>query len=556
MYPTVSDVLALPVIRRGRPTLVAGRAGTDHRVRWVHAAEVADIAHLLQGGELVLTTGIALPDDNPALTRYVDELAGVGAAGLVVELVRRWRGGLPQALVIAADRRALPLVTLSEETRFVSVTEAVIALIRDAQLAELRAAEQVHETFTALTVSGAEPAEVLREVARTARLPVVLETLSHDVLAYDSAGADPTALLADWRTRSKAVTVPKRTGYHQESGWLVTVVGARGDDWGRLVLMCPEPPQHPQVVVVERAASALAVHRLLARDRETLERQTHRTLLTELLAPGALPADLTTRAAALGIPLEGRTLVGLAVRPRTAQASLAPALAAQELLRDLADATALAARRAAVPALVGVVDDTSVRALIAIDDENVGPVLRRVARGIHHAVEPNPRALPVVVAVGTTVDAVVDARRSLVEAAHVAQAALRTNDNRDYHRLDDVRLRGLLHLLREDERLVSFAARELGPLLARDEHAGSRLVDALRHYCEHGGNKSAAAGSAHLSRTAYYQQLARIEQVLGVSLEDPESMLSLYVALLAMDVDGTHPASEQSVRSRSQRWTQ
>jgi purine catabolism regulator len=534
MYPTVADVLALPVMRRGRPTLVAGRGGTDNRVRWVHAAEVADIAHLLQGGELVLTTGIALPDDNPALTRYVDELAGVGAAGLVVELVRRWRHGLPPALVIAADRRALPLVTLSEETRFVSVTEAVIALIRDAQLAELRAAEQVHETFTALTVSGAEPAEVLREVARSARLPVVLETLSHDVLAYDSAGTDPTTLLADWRARSRAVTVRERTGYHAQNGWLVTVVGARGDDWGRLVLLCPEQPLHPQVVVVERAASALAVHRLLARDRETLERQTHRTLLTELLVPGALPADLTTRAAALGIPLEDRTLVGIAVRPRTA-ASPAPALAAQELLRDLADATVLAARRASVPALVGAVDDTSVRALITIDLSSVEATLRRLAKGIHDAVEPNPRALPVVVAVGTTVGSVVDARRTLVEAAHVAQAALRGNDRRDYHRLADVRLRGLLHLLREDERLVAFAERELGPLLARDAAAGSRLVEALRYYCEHGGNKSAAAAAAHLSRTAYYQQLGRVEQVLGVSLEDPESMLSLYVALLATE---------------------
>jgi purine catabolism regulator len=549
MYPTVSDVLALPVVRRGRPTVVAGGAGLGNGVRWVHAAEIADIAHLLQGGELVLTTGIALPDDGPALTRYVDELAGVGAAGLVVELVRRWSDTLPAALILAADRRSLPLVTLAEETRFVVVTEAVIALIRDAQLAELRAAEQVHETFTALTVSGAEPAEVLREVARTARLPVVLETLSHDVLAYDSAGMDPTALLADWRARSRKVAMRERTGYDSDSGWLVTVVGARGDDWGRLVLVCTEPPEHPQVVVVERAASALAVHRLLARDRETLERQTHRTLLTELLAPGALPTDLTTRASALGVPLERRILVGVAVRPRTAEADL-PALAAQELLRDIADATALAARRAAVPALVGAVDDVSVRALIAVDrpgtasDERaeaiVTPVLRRLATGIHRAVRPNPRALPVVVAVGTTVGAVVHARRTLAEAAHVAQAALRTGDERSYHRLADVRLRGLLHLLREDERLAAFAERELGPLLARSDRAGARLLDALRHYCERGGNKSAAAAAAHLSRTAYYQQLARIEQILGVSLEDPESMLSLYVALLAVDA-GARP---------------
>ena len=548
VYPTISDVLNLPVIRQGKPELVAGGTGVGKRVRWVHVAEIADIAHLLHGGELVLTTGIALPEDPVALTRYVDELAGVGAAGLVVELVRRWSDEVPAALRGAADRRSLPLVTLSRETRFVTVTEAVIALIRDAQLAELRAAEQVHETFTALTVSGAEPAEVLREVARIARLPVVLETLSHDVLGYDAAGTDPSELLSDWRNRSRAVAPAERTGYDPDAGWLVTVVGARGNDWGRLVLVCPEPPAHPQVVVVERAASALAVHRLLARDRETLERQTHRTLLTELLAPGALPADLPTRASALGIALEGRTLIGLAARPRTGTSPTpAPALATQEILRDLAEAVALAARRVRVAALVGVVDDISVRALVALDghasQRTVDTMLRRLAQGIQHDAQAGPRAVPVVIAVGTTVTNLLDARRTLGEAAHVAQAALRTSApdatvrERGYHRLADVRLRGLLHLLREDERLTAFAERELGSLLARDAKSGSRLVEILRCFCEQGGNKSAAADAAHLSRTAYYQQLARVEQVLGVSLDDPESMLSLHVALLALDPD-------------------
>jgi purine catabolism regulator len=302
------------------------------------------------------------------------------------------------------------------------------------------------------------------------------------------------------------------------------------------------------VVVVERAASALAVHRLLARDRETLERQTHRTLLTELLAPGALPADLPTRASALGVALEGRTLIGLAARPRTGIAPTpAPALATQEILRDLAEAVALAARRVRVSALVGVIDDTSVRALVALDghasQRTVDTMLRRLAQGIQHDAQASPRALPVVIAVGTTVTSLIDARRTLGEAAHVAQAALRTSASdatareRGYHRLADVRLRGLLHLLREDERLSAFAERELGPLLARDAKSGSRLVEILRYFCEQGGNKSAAAAAAHLSRTAYYQQLSRVEQVLGVSLDDPESMLSLHVALLAQDPD-------------------
>jgi purine catabolism regulator len=532
MYPTVAEVLALPVLRHGRPHVVAGAAGLDVPVRWVHVAEVADIAHLLKGGELVLTTGIALPDDPGALTKYIAELASVGVSGLVVELVRHWSDKLPHALLDAADEHGIPLVTLSRETRFVTVTESVNGLIVDAQVAELRAAEQVHQTFTTLTVAGAEPDAILREVARMTEQPVVLETLSHEVLAYDAAGADPTELLSGWLARSRAIQLGERTGYHAGAGWLVTIVGARGHDWGRLVVVCAEPPPHRHVVVAERAASALAVHRLVARDSDSLERQAHRAVLAELLASPVPSAELLARSSALAVPLTGRRLVGFAIRPRIAGSNL-PAHSTPPLLRELAEATALAARRARVSVLVSTIDDTSVRALISLSPEaNAESVLHRLAADIRDS---RPGS-PCVIAAGTLVDGPADARRTLVEAAQVAAAALQDDVDRVLHRLDDVRLRGLLQLLAHDERLEAFSARELGPLLHRDATTGSRLVQALRHYCEQGGNKSAAATAAHISRTAYYQQLARIEQILGIQLEDPESMLSLYVALLAHDV--------------------
>ena len=376
-----------------------------------------------------------------------------------------------------------------------------------------------------------------------AGLPVVLETLSHDVLAYNAAGGDPARLLAGWRERSERVAPAQRTGYDADRGWLVTVVGSRGYDWARLVLICPEPPQHQHVVIAERAASALAVHRLLARDRDTLEQQTHRTLLTELLRAGLPEADLATRTAALGVPLADRTLLGMAVWPCTADPGIeqAPALAAQELLRNLAEATAHAARSCEVPALVGVVDDTSVRALLSLErPDRVEPLLSRLAREIHQRADAIQRGLPVIVAAGSTVESIPAARRTLSEAAHIAQAAPRSGPGCNCYRLVDVRLRGLLHLLRDDDRLAAFAERELGPLLAHEASSGGGLMQLLREFCVHGGNISAAAAAAHRSRTAFYKQLGRIEQILGVSLSDPESMLSLYVALLAMDADQGH----------------
>jgi purine catabolism regulator len=538
MYPTVSDTLALPAFAHCGTTVVAGLRGLARPVRWVHVSELADIGHLLHGGELVLTTGISLPDDAEGLTRYVRELDAAGAAGIVVELVRRWPEGLPDALVEAAEHRDLPLVTVSREVRFVAISEAVIATIVDQQVADLRAAEQVHEIFTALTVAGAPPEEVLAQVVRTTGRPVILENLAHELLAYDTGGADPRQLLDGWVERSRAVISDGRTCYDEKAGWLVTVVGARGTTWGRLVVPCDTPPRHLVVVVAERAASALAVHRLVARDRESLERQSHRTLLAALLAGDEPAALLAARAAALAVPLRHRALVGMAIRPAGLMTPPAThSLATAAVLRDLADAAAAAARRERLPALVGVTDDSQVRALLSLPAAaDVPTALRCFAKRLHEAVAlpAGSQGAAVTIAVGSTVAAPGDVGRSLNEAVHVAAAA--TGETPEgYHRMRDVRLRGLLHLLRNDDRLRAFAERELGPLLARDDQRG-RLLATLRGYCEHAGNKSRAAAAAHVSRTAYYQQLARIEQILGVSLAEPESMLSLYVALLALDV--------------------
>jgi purine catabolism regulator len=140
-------------------------------------------------------------------------------------------------------------------------------------------------------------------------------------------------------------------------------------------------------------------------------------------------------------------------------------------------------------------------------------------------------------AVGSVVAAVRDVRRAFLEAAQVADAAPSGDEGiaRPYYRLPDVRLRGLLHLLRDDDRLQTFVERELGPLLAHDAQQSSDLVGVLRTYLAAGRNKSAAADAAHMSRPSFYERLHRIERVLSVDLDSVESCLSLHVALLGLD---------------------
>lgn len=554
MFPTVADVLALESVRRGAPRVVAGEAGLQTPVRWVHVGEVPDIAEMLRGGELVLMTGIGLPADDPGLVRYVDTLVEVRAAGLVVELGRRFSGSLPAALVARARKHGLPVVELHRETRFVAVTEAVHALIVDAQLAELRATEEVHETFTELSVEGAEPAEVLRQVARMSGRPAVLENLGHQVLAYDAAGVDAAALLDRWENRSREVRTSGRTEYDRVSGWLVTTVGARGTDWGRLVLVCDGDPLPRHTILVERAASALALNRLVQRDLESLERQTHRTLLAGILTHSVPSSEVALRARALGVPLEGRRLLGVVVRPVGPGGPAA--LEQQARMRDLTDLVAAAVRDAALPALVGGLEErggpAAVGVLLAMGStDREEKVLTALAMALRQRAARPPGASPrLVVAAGSAVGSVRDARRTLLEAGQVAEAAEHQGDERPWYRLPDVRVRGLLHLLRDDARLQTYVERELGPLLAYDEKHRGELVRMLQIYLDCGRNKSAAADAAHLSRPSFYERLHRIEKVLGVDLDSVESCLSLHVALLALQaVRGTGAVTARGASS-------
>nr|WP_144121585.1 PucR family transcriptional regulator ligand-binding domain-containing protein [Catellatospora sichuanensis] len=595
MFPTVREVIALDSVRIGAPRLVAGESGLDRPVRWVHSAEVPDIATLLRGGELVLTTGIGLPADDAGVRAFVNDLAEVGVAGLIVELGRRYTASVPRVMAAAAQKVGMPLVELRRPTPFVQITEAVHALIVDAQLAELRATEQIHQRFTELSVEGAEPAEVVHQAAQLAGCPVVLENLARQVLAYDAAGDRAEMLLDGWEQHSRRVKAQPsgsgRTGYDPDTGWLVTPVGARGQDWGRLLLRWPasgavqdltgggrtadpglgaperpvpgsgaapaaaggpdgnggpdgtgpdagEPGNlggHPATpptrltILLERAASTLALGRLIRRDAEGLERQLHGTLLSALLDHSLPVSEVALRAAALGIQLERRRLVGVVVRHRD-ESLTAGTEAAQAALRDLADAVSQAVREAKQAGLTSAVDDRAVGALLAVrgDEE---PALESFAAALRRG-----RPDTLLIAAGSGVDSLREARRSLVEARQVAQAARHDPSGPAVHRLPNVGLPGLLHLLRDEPRLQTFVERQLGALLTYDaEHPKDALLPTLRMFLEHGRNKSIAAGAAHLSRPAFYERLARIERILGVDLDSVQACLSLHVALLARD---------------------
>ncbi|QFZ21961.1 PucR family transcriptional regulator [Saccharothrix syringae] len=97
-------------------------AGLDRPIAWVHSTELADPTPFLEGGELLLTTGIALgpPDD------YVRRLVAAGAVGLGFGTGLS-HDRVPADLVDAARAAGLALLEVPRATPFIAITKAVAA---------------------------------------------------------------------------------------------------------------------------------------------------------------------------------------------------------------------------------------------------------------------------------------------------------------------------------------------------------------------------------------------------------------------------------------------
>jgi len=90
----------------------------------------------------------------------------------------------------------------------------------------------------------------------------------------------------------------------------------------------------------------------------------------------------------------------------------------------------------------------------------------------------------------------------------------------------------------DDPRLQEYAERMLRPLIEHDLANDGDLIEVLRAYLSHPGNRTRAAAASHLSRSVFYQRIALIEDLLGLDLDDGETIGALHAAVLARRIRG------------------
>ncbi len=481
---TVADLVAIPELDL-RP---AGDIPSDARaLRWVATSELADPTPYLEGGELLLTTGLGTRGWSRQWAAYVDRLVDAGAAalGLGTGLTH---DRLPDALVEACRTRGLALLEVPRATAFVAVSRAAAELLHRQEESATRHALELQRrvTHAALALDlrplverlarllDASAALVHRDgtiAERTSVRRLDMALVQAEVASIRGQGLGAMSITA----RDGATTVVRPIGLagRAELFLVVRVVGALDD---------------PRRSAIDTAAVLLSLAVERRAERRSAERR-----------------------------LRGRALELLCGGDQRSA----------EVLLDLADGGGRIPERLRVLRAAGP-DEAMDDALGRIEDH--GPdVVAGVVDGQLVAVAPAGRVERAIELIGENTDLRIGVGRPVAadESARSAESARhaldRTTVATPVRRWEEVADAGPLALIPEAVG-QEYAATLLEPL---DAEQCTTLAAFLRHH----GSRGAVADDLGVHRNTVRNRLADIERLTGLDLDDPSARVGAWLAL-------------------------
>ncbi|SFW92436.1 PucR family transcriptional regulator [Amycolatopsis australiensis] len=456
----------------------------DRPIGWVHPTELTDPQAFLEGGELLLTTGLALDEQtSPAYVRRLVE-AGVAGLGFGVGLSH---DEVPRSLVATAAEVGLPVLEVPRKTPFIAITRAVSRAVAADEYATTVRIGRAQQELTRTAVGKGGPAGVVRKLAKL---------------------VDGWVLLLERTTVTEAAPASARaygSSLHEELERLRTGTRVFALDGQEVVLQTLDTGTRRVLAVgteasldtagrhiVNTAVSVLSL--ALEQDRaQAAARQALRTGLVELLAGGQ--AELAVRVL---------TVTGAEPpEPPWSVLVFLGAPAARRKLLDALDGDVFAARSGSSVVVFGsgTVVDTAAEAAVRIGG---------LHGGVAGPVSPGDFAAGLE-------QAELAARAAEAEGKILVSAAEHTG-------------RGLLSLI-DPTVAQAFAHGLLAPLRRHDEAGRGDLVESLRCWLEHHGHWDVAAARLGVHRHTLRNRIRKAGELLGRDLDSPGVRAELWVAL-------------------------
>ncbi|WP_297417225.1 PucR family transcriptional regulator [Clostridium sp.] len=133
----VKDILKLNSLKNME--IIAGESGIEKCIEWIYVSECLEDPlegiKWLQGGEIVIITGVGIRKDISVLTKLIEGISEKNGVGLIVN-VGKYIKEVPDEAIEIANKLDIPLFTLPWEVKLVEVSKEISNAIILARIEE------------------------------------------------------------------------------------------------------------------------------------------------------------------------------------------------------------------------------------------------------------------------------------------------------------------------------------------------------------------------------------------------------------------------------------
>ncbi|WP_404455044.1 PucR family transcriptional regulator ligand-binding domain-containing protein [Virgibacillus necropolis] len=525
---TINNVLTRDTFRNAK--VIAGSNGLDKRVKWTHILETNKFESLINGGELILTTGAGLQLDSQTKLTNVKKLIKRKAVGICIEIGTHV-DKISSEIIELADKHDFPIIIFEEVVKFVDITQDLHSLIINQHHLELNQLNLLSRKFNELSLSPNGILKILQELNGNFKKSTLFITVDTKSYYYPPEVKDMDEIIRSYFKGFKEKNMQQSFFSINEEKFALFPVKGLGQVWGYLCLQVEDSLLNEFFFTVMDCA-ALAIAQIMLRNRTIEERkQSLEDELVRNLLQGKNfdQNELQTVLPSLTINLYYRVIL---IQTNYPEINLVEMDWEEIKLQRSMMIKSLFKQHGFFPAVSVRKNEIAIISSFTAEEHLIKDTTKQIIQTICDIKETNILdGSKCTFGVSKVYKDITLLPRSFEEARDVF--ILQESKKVQTYFYENIGVYRLLLLLQESGNLESYIDDYLGTLLKYDQEMKSELFTTLEIYLDCRGSKKIAAERLFIVRQTLYHRLEKIKQLIGQGFMEPMNRLALETAIKA-----------------------
>ncbi|QVY62452.1 PucR family transcriptional regulator [Cytobacillus gottheilii] len=500
--------------------IVAGKKGITRTVKWVHVMEITNVGNLLNGNELILTTGIGWKDSEESMISLVKQLIECQVSGLCVEL-GEYVSEISSDLIKLADRFNFPIIVFKKEVRFVDITEEIHTLIIKKHYQMVTDLEEYSRKLNEVLLEADPKKVVLNMLQKQLQMPVIyLSNDGHDSIVSNKSENENNNLLQLVKESSlgkkEFITRQKINVLNQDYAELIIVDNA-------------DSVTEFEKLLLDRTVTALA--QIILRDLWIEERRNAKqTDWIQKWLSGEHNEEQIERyleKIAPGKNLERAIVVLIKVDYDPDDSSITYL---KLFLRNIF-------QNQGFHLLPAMMENSLV--LILIDNRIQTNYKQRVGTAIERLINTKYLTNHLHISVGKPVHHLTEIKKSYEFAKEASSIREKVRNEKTSYFYEDLHIYRIIKAAHDQGILYEFVSDYLKPVLLFDRQNNTKLMNTLSLYLKFNGSKKETAKHLFIVRQTLYHRLEKLYELIGEDFMEPPKRQAFEFAVAAYEyLDG------------------